>query len=529
MKINYIKTLVLSGAALLMVSACTKDLDRKPFYDVTSASVYTDFKNYKSVLAKCYGALALTGQGTGDGNPDIGGVDVGYIRGWWQMQELTTDEAVIAWNDNYLLPLHQSDWTSQNLLVGAMYNRIMLQIMYSNELLRNTTDDKLAANGITGADVETTHEYQAEARFLRAFAYWHGIDLYGKLPFVTENDPVGAFFPKQGSRTELFNYIESELKAIETELPEPRTNEYPRVDRAAAWMLLAKLYLNAEIYTGTARYTDAITYCNKIINAGYTLEPTYQNLFLADNNLRTNEIIFTIPADAVNMKTYNGTTYLVHAPVGGNMDVKTFGIDGGWYGLRTTRPVVEQFAGTYTTDSRALFHASGQNIDINSIANFADGYPVTKWKNVTSTGGPGTDPAKVFVDTDFPMFRLADVYLTYAEAVLRGGTGGSIAQAVDYVNLVRTRAFKGSTAGNITATQLTLDFMIKERGREFMWEGQRRTDLIRFNMFSGGTYLWPWKGNIKQGQSFEEYRDVFPIPQSDLVANPNLSQNPGYN
>ena len=271
MKRKNINSFLLSLVLLLLASSCSKDLDRTPFYDITTASVFTDFNNYKNLLAKCYGGLALTGQVTGDGNADIGGVDVGYLRGYWQMQELSTDEARVAWNDQFLLPMHGLDWTSQNLLLGAMYNRIYLQVMYCNEFLRQTTDEKLAANGITGDNAATTKRYRAEMRFLRAYSYWHAIDMFGNVPFVTENDPVGAFFPKQISRKDLFNYVESELKEIDADLAEPHTNEYPRADKAAAWTLLAKLYLNAEVYTGTPRYTDAITYCNKIIAAGYKI------------------------------------------------------------------------------------------------------------------------------------------------------------------------------------------------------------------------------------------------------------------
>lgn len=513
---------------LLLVGACSKDLDRKPFYDITTASVFADFKNYKGVLAKCYGGLSLTGQVTGDGSPDIGGVDVGYVRGYWQLQELTTDEARVAWNDQYLLPMHGMDWTSQNLLLGAMYNRIFLQVMYCNEFLRQTTDDKLAANGISGENAATTKVYRAEMRFLRAYSYWHAIDMFGSVPFVTENDPVGAFFPKPISRKDLFNYLEGELKAIDADLAAPRTNEYPRADKAAAWTLLAKLYLNAEVYTGTPRYTDAITYCNKIIAAGYTLEPKFRNLFLADNDKITSEIIFRIPYDGIKMKTYNGTTFLIHASVGGNMDaVNDFGIDGGWFGLRTTKNIVHLFADvTGKTDSRAMFHTSGQNIEMNSIGNFADGYPVTKWRNITSTGAAGAD--KLFVDTDFPVFRLGDVYLMYAEAVLRGGTGGSAGEALNYVNLLRQRAY-GNATGNIPSEQLTVDFILDERGRELMWEGQRRTDLIRFGKYTGANYVWPWKGGTMEGKAVEPFRTLFPLPAADLITNPNLVQNPGYN
>ncbi|MFT3948224.1 MAG: RagB/SusD family nutrient uptake outer membrane protein [Agriterribacter sp.] len=528
MKLKYIKNRLLLPLLLVFAVSCSKDLNRKPFYDVTSASVYADFNNYKELLAKCYGGLSLTGQTSGDGNADIGGVDVGYLRGYWQMQELTTDEAVISWNDQYLIPMHNMDWTSQNLLLGAMYNRIYLQIMFCNEFLRQTTEEKLSSYGITGNDAATTQLYRAEMRFLRAFSYWHAIDMYGNVPLVTENDPVGAFFPKQVSRGELFEYVENELNAIIPDLADPRTNEYPRVDRASAWMLLARMYLNAEVYTGTERYTDAITYCNKIIAAGYTLEPEYKNLFLADNDKINTEIIFRLPYDGQHMKSWNGVTFLIHSAVGGDMDaVNDFGIDGGWWGLRTTKNIVNLFNDiTGGTDSRAMFHTSGQNLEINSIGNFADGYPVTKWRNVTSTGEGGSD--KTFVDTDFPMFRLGDVYLMYAEAVLRGGTGGSTAQALAYVNQLRERAY-GNADGNLTEAELNLDFILDERGRELVWEGQRRTDLIRFGKFTGDNYVWPWKGNVMEGKGVESFRTIFPLPYTDLVANPTLVQNDGYN
>lgn len=528
MKLKHIKNILLTGVLLLLVSSCQKDLNRKPFYDVTSASVYTDFNNYKQVLAKCYAGYALTGQAAGDGNADLGGVDVGYLRGYWQVQELSTDEAVIAWNDQYLIPLDIDQWTSANQLLGAMYDRIFLEVGLCNEFLRETTDAKLKANGITDpGNLAQVKIYRAETRFLRALAYSHGIDLFGSIPLVTENDPVGAFLPKQVSRKDLFAYVESELKAIDPDLVDARKNEYARADKGAEWTLLAKLYLNAKVYTGTDRYADAITYCNKVIGAGYTLEPKFENLFMADND-HSNEIIFTIAYDGTREKTYNGTTFLVHAPVGGSMDPKTFGIDGGWYGLRTTKNIVNLFADpSGNTDQRAQFYAPGQSLEINSIANYADGYPITKWKNVTSTGQQGSDPAHVFVDTDYPMFRLGEIYLTYAEATLRGGAGGNISTALGYINKLRERAY-GNTSGNITQDKLTLDFMLDERGREMAWEGQRRTDLIRFGKFTGSNYLWPWKGGVQAGTSIEDYRSLYPIPSTDMIANPTLKQNPGY-
>ncbi|PSR54323.1 RagB/SusD family nutrient uptake outer membrane protein [Adhaeribacter arboris] len=530
MKNNYIKSLLFTGVLACTLPACTDDLELTPKYELTSASVYNDFTNYKSVLAKLYAGYAVTGQKGPDGLADVSGFDEGksnYIRAYWQLQELSTDEAVIAWNDGTIFDIHDMDWTSNNEYVRMMYDRIYYQISICNEFIRETSDDKLSGRNITGNNLADAKHYRAEVRLLRAMSYWHALDLFGSVPFVTEEDKVGAFFPKQISRQDLFTYVESELKALETELVPARQNEYARADQAAAWTLLTKLYLNAEVYTGTARYTDAITYANKVINAGYALEPEYRKLFLADNNT-SNEIIFLVAFDGQKTKTWGGTTFLVHAPIGGNMKAAEFGVNGGWGGLRTTKNIVNLFPDvTGTADKRSMFHSDGQNLEINDIATFTEGYSITKYRNVNSAGQAGSDPSGTHTDTDYPMFRLADVYLMYAEAVLRGGTGGDAATALQYINQLRQRAY-GSTAGNITANQMTLDFILDERARELKWEGHRRTDLIRFSRFVSGSYVWPWKGGVKEGRAVEAFRNLYPIPTSDLTANPNLVQNTGY-
>jgi starch-binding outer membrane protein, SusD/RagB family len=528
MNTRYFKQILLAGAVSFTAISCDQSLDLEPKFDVVSANVYKDFNNYKLVLAKLYAGYAVTGQQGPAGRADIGGIDEGfsnYLRQYWQAQELTTDEAIIGWNDGNLRDLHDMDWTAGNEFLRALYNRIYYQVSLTNEFIRETTDAKLGERGITGANLEEAKRFRAEARYLRALSYWHALDLYGNVPFVTEEDEVGNFLPKQATRAELFTYIESELKAIENELVTAGQNEYGRADQAAAWTLLTKLYLNAEVYAGQPKYTEAVTYATKVINAGFSLEPEYDHLFLTDNN-KSNEIIFPITFDGLRTNTWGGMTYLVHAPVGGNMNAAEFGINGGWNGLRTTKNIVNIFPDiSGTTDERANFHTNGQELEINDIFTFTDGYAIKKFKNVSSTGQRGADLDHP--DTDYPMFRLADVYLMYAEAVLRGGTGGSTANALQYVNALRERAFDG-TSGNITQSQLTLPFILDERARELKWEAHRRTDLIRFGRFTGANYVWPWKGSVKEGRGVEDFRKVFPIPTSDLTANPNLKQNTGY-
>ena len=518
----------------LMMSSCLKDLNVAPLDTkiTSSANVYSTPLSYKEGLAKLYATIAISGQQGPSGQPDIAGIDEGfgnYLRQYWNCQELTTDEAVMAWNDATIKNFHWQTWTPSDVFIAAIYSRIMYTVTLCNEYIR-------ATNGKTDADLI---KYNAEARFLRALAYYHAIDMFGNPPFVTEVDLPGAFFPKQTTRTALFTYIESELKAVETTLGDPKF-EYARADKAAAWTLLAKLYLNAKVYIGTDKNTECITYCNKVISSGkYSLATKYLNNFLADNNTSA-EMIFPITSDGQHTQTYGGMSYLVHAAIGGTMPPSSmFGVGGGWGGIRTTSAFVTIFtrnsdvpttdaikAGT-SKDTRALFWTDGQSLAINDIGQFTDGWAITKFRNLTSTGGPAADASADFVDTDYPLFRYADVYLMYAEAVVRGGTGGDLTTALGYVNQIRTRAYNGAT-GNITAVQLTLPFLLDERGRELYWEGYRRTDLIRFGQFTTADYLWPWKGNVAAGAATQAYRNLFPIPSADLGANPTLVQNTGY-
>ena len=513
-----------SVAALLAAGLGCTDVTTAPKSTVTGANVFNDPSSYRAFLAKIYSGLAVTGQQGPAGKPDIQGIDEGfsqYVRLLWQMQELPTDEAVIAWNDTGVQELNTQIWGTSNQFLQAMYYRIFFQAAMVNEFLREASDAKLAERGATDALKAQVATYRAEARFLRALSYWHGVDLFGAIPLVTEDDPIGSTPPQQASRTDVFNYIESELKAIQGQLPSAATVEYGRASSTAATMLLAKLYMNSAVYTGTARYGDARTAVEQVIaSAGVSLDPNYRRIFLADNHL-SREIIFAVPQDGKKTQSYGGTTFIIHAAVGGNMNAAAFGIDGGWWGLRVKPQVPALFA--TGADQRATFFTNGQTLDINSLTNFTDGYAAPKFQNVTSAGVPGSDAG--FMDTDYPMFRLGDAYLMYAEAFLRNG-GGTQAQALAYVNALRTRAY-GSTAGNITGAQLTLAFLKDELSRELYWEGHRRTDLIRFGQFTDQG-IWAWKGGLKAGKVTEAFRNLYPLPASELLANPNLTQNSGY-
>jgi hypothetical protein len=513
--------------------SCVADLDQAPEDSsslLTSEEFFKNPDSYKQFLAKLYAGLATTGQSGPAGSADISFIDEGfsqYIRGYWQMQELTTDEAIMAWNDLTIKNFHYQNWTPTDVFINATFSRLAFQITNCNEFLRQTTDAKLDSRSVSSDLRAQIQTFRAEARFLRALSYWHLIDLFGGASIVTEDSPTSYFLPEYATRAQLFEFVESELAEIESEMADPNSNEIFRADRTALWMLQGKLFMNANVYIGQDRYTDAQTALEKIFNqSSYALHDNYRELFLADNdtNGAQNEFIFAVAFDGLNTKTYGGTTFLTHAPVGGNMPANEFGINGGWAGIRTTSAFVAKFDGM-DGDARRQFHTSGQTLEIADVGNFNHGYAIAKWRNVDSMGNPGSDAEGNFADTDFPMFRLADAYLMYAECALRGA--GNLGQAVNYVNMLRERAY-GNNSANITAGALTLDFVLDERARELHWEGHRRTDLIRHGKFTGSAYVWAWKGNVPGGAPTPSYRNLFPIPSNAISANPNLQQNPGY-
>lgn len=629
MKKTNLKLSFIALSALLVMS-CHDELDQTPIDpdSVTEQDVFADANQAKDALAKLYSSLALTGQQGPAGQPDISGIDEGfsqYTRMLYNLNELTTDHAVVGWGDPGLPDLHGMSWSSGNDFTEAMYYRLAQEVSFTNSFIGN-------AVLLTDPVVE---QYIAEARFLRAFAYYNLMDLYGNVPLSTE---ISTELPEQANRSEIFDFIEQELLDIQNTLAADGSNEYGRVDQVAAWALLSKLYLNAEVFKGEARYNEAVEFSEKVINSTYSINTNdangngsaYDELFLADNNVNgaQNEFIFTLNFDGLQSQTYGGTTFLTHASIGGNMDAREYGVNSGWAGLRTTKSLVNKFdvsdealnnsfttssnwaiigdatpndwsapdtdmyevgtnvyqlfvtltdgemkfrrdndwavnyggsegvaelnggnisvdAGRYLItldlanntyslesiyndlpDARAMFYTDGQTLEIEDIPPFEQGFAVTKFKNIDSNGNQGSDNTGNFVDTDYPVIRLPEIYLNYAEATLRGGNGNQ-ATAVNLINEIRERAY-GNSSANITAADLTLEFILDERSRELYWEGQRRTDLIRYDLFTTDTYLWPFKGDVQNGVSVPEFRSIFPIPNDLLSINPNLKQNEGY-
>jgi hypothetical protein len=540
MKINKLKNW-LGILFVIFLSSCINDLDVTPIDpDVsTSDKVFVDETSYKEALAKVYASYALSGQQGPAGDADIKGIDEGfgnYFRQLWNAQELSTDEAIMCWNDATIKDFHYQTWTTTDVFVMALYSRIYYTIAIANEFIR-TSGDKIPS--VSGDYKTNLEHFQAEARFLRAFSYYHAIDLFGNVPFVTDADRPGSYSPKRITRADLFKYVESELIALSDILVPAKQNEYGRVDQAAAWMLLAKLYLNAEVYIGKNHYNDAMTYIKKVIDSPYAFDTNYARMFAADNNTSP-EIIFPITCDGLNTQSYGGSDYLIHAATGGNMPLPGIGT-AGWGGVRTVKEFVSLFGAeesNYTTadptysaiaDKRGKFFFDPETWvwEVKNIETFTNGIGVSKYTNFNADGSQAANYHNEFPSTDIPIFRLSDAYLMYAEAVLRGATGGDKSTALGYVNKIRERGFQNSDH-NITDSQLTLDFILDERGRELYWEGHRRTDLIRFGKFTTGDYVWQWKGKVLAGTATEEYRNLYPIPANDLISNENLIQNPGY-
>ena len=518
--------------ALMMVAttlpSCTDDLNQMPNTETTSAQVYTSAANYKAVLGKMYASFVITGQEKGGANKDMAsnsGYD--YMRCYFNMQECGTEELASTWLEGDKVgDLTYLAWDANDPWVADMYYRIYYTIALSNELLRNASDDQIGS--FTQAEQTNIRRYRSEARFIRALAYYHALDLYRNIPFVTENDPVGTFIPPRHTASQIFDYIESELIDIEEDLYTKDECEYGHASKAAAWTLLSRLYLNHKVYLETENaqyYTDCITYCNKVLSEGYSLEGDYAKLFNADNHNRTNEIIFPLVIDPTNTMSWGSTTYIICGEVSNTSEhqiAADWGVTNGWGMFRTRGELPSKFD---ANDLRGMFFTEGQSQTVDVIDDQSNGFFVAKWTNLTDAGEAASVTTSDGVNTDFPMFRLADVYLMLAEAVVRGGSGVTLDAAVGYVNKLRERAFGANyeTDGKITNSALTLAFLIDERARELYWEGVRRTDLIRFGLFTSSEYVWQWKGGTIGGQGVDNKYNIYPIPTTDLTANPNLN------
>ncbi|MEI7503160.1 MAG: RagB/SusD family nutrient uptake outer membrane protein [Paludibacter sp.] len=555
---------IVSFVLALSMTSCVNDLNVQNI----DPNVVPGFQQ-DEVIAKIYASLALTGQEGPAGNGEVKGIDEGtsaFIRLIWNLNELTTDEAMCSWGDPGIPEMNYNKWTSSHDQIKGLYGRLYFDITLCNTFLQQTT-------GLTD---DKSKKQRAEARFMRALNYYYLLDMFGNVPF-SETVTIGDAAP-QIKRVDLFKYVEKELIECEADMYEPKTAPYYRADKAANWLLRSRLYLNSEIFTtipetsatlnfpatvataGTPRWNDAAIYAKKVIESGYTLCPKFRQLFMADNggifsssttNLAPNEIILPIAADGIRTKSYGTSLFLIASTHAGDMG-DNGNPNGNWGGNRARSTLVKKFFPTGTTyfpnpfdltstlstnplhDDRSLFFL-GKTIKsvagkdsilprtLNISSNvFTAGYSVIKFSNLRDDGKKASDLS--FTDTDVPFLRLGEAYLTYAEAILRGGTKVNGYEALTSVNELHKRA-----AAKLLTT-LTLQSIIDERAKEFFFEGHRRSDLIRFGQYGGvnSTYQWEWKGEQLAGTNFDSHFNLFPIPSSEINANSKLDQNPGY-
>lgn len=557
MKKTFIKTI---AAAVLTVglTGCVNDLDISSIDPQSSPEA-----DPMGLLAKCYATLGLTGQDGGSGNGDLSDDEgeSGFYRTTFNLQELPTDEVMWAWQTDQDIPqITMINWNSSSIRVQWAYTRLTYDITLFNNYL------------VTVPDNDENKVNRAEVRFLRALHYWYLLDLFGKSPFKTEFNIDQL--PVEYSGAEMYDWLDKELTEIEPQMAEVgaycNSQNFGRADRGAAYMLHARLALNSEVYTKGAvkDFDKAIDYCDKLINSGaYDLSRQakggnsgYAQLFMADNDENSEamqEIILPIRQDGLRTRAYSGSLMLIAGARSSQMP--NYGMKETWTCLFARESMTKKFfpstsdvplaeaaaddkasqeevaqkdAENSTTvadvisragDDRALLYSGCANgvrkIKTEEISGFTDGLSLVKWTNLRSDGTAGSDPS--WPDTDIPLFRLAEAYLTRAEAKWR--KSGRLDDALDDINELRRRA-NTRTLPSITSEMDILD----EWCREFYMEGRRRSDLVRFGCFAGSKYIWDWKGGVADGTTVDSHFNVYPIPADDIRNNKNLKQNEGY-
>ena len=558
MKKIFIKTAMASMLCMGFVS-CADELNIKSV-DPLNHQTYT----VEGLLAKQYATLGLTGQkgpaGLGDISGDEG--ETGFIRTVFNLEELMTDETLWAYQANDgIAQITSMDWDKDNPRVNWAYQRLSFNINQYNFF-------------ITEQSGSLSEDQIAEVRFLRALNYYYFLDLYRKAPF---KDTFDSNLPTEKSGKDLYEWLDNELTTIEPLMAEVGAyntdKDFGRADRGAAYALHARLALNSAVYTdGQIKdYQKAIHYCDEIINSGkYDLSRVakngysgYQQLFMGDNDCNPDarkEIIFPIRQDGVKTRAYAGTSYLVNASTISGMPYAS--TSDPWKCLFARVDLVKKFfpngdipkatdedllsnpskdqviakdneKGISTADvvaqakdDRALFYMGigGCSDKVrtltpgDAITGPLNGASFVKWTNLHADGT--AQHHQNFSDTDFPMFRLAEIYLTRAEAKYR--LNGSQEGLADILEV------QGRANRDLKASSVDEQTLIDEWCREFYMEGRRRSDLVRFGLFTGSKYLWSFKGGAENGAGIPPKCDIYPIPGDEIKNNPNMTQNPKY-
>lgn len=545
MKIKNILPIAAMTVASLGFSSCVGDLDAD---NINPQQVPT--ANYDALLNKVYANMVLTGQKGPDGSGDIDDIDEGtssLIRQLWNANELPTDEAECIWGDAGIPEFNHDSWGDSHPMMKALYYRLYMGITYANNYLEATT-------GSTDEGISTK---RAEARFLRALHYSYLMDLFGNVPLVLTVSKESA---PQVTRKTLFDFVNGELREVcgetsgatevlsDAKVVSGTDNAYGRANKAAAWLLLARNYINSNVYAGTEHNDSAKYFANKVIESPYSLckEATgsysgFQKLFMADNDVNgaQNEIILPAIHDGWDTQTWGGCLFLI-ASTTNDAILKDYptGTSEQWGGNHARKQFVQKFypssepiQGTPTdlisqsgADKRALFYTKGHTMSITKETDFTKGYAYVKFLN--QYAGSGSPKHTQFVDTDFPMLRYAEALLIYAEADARMNNGSCTTDGLAKIKEIRERA--GLDVSKLTS--FTLDDICDEWSREFGFEGRRRMDLIRFGKFGGQSkYKWEWMGGTQDGTPFDAHFNLYAIPNSDINSNTTgLKQNPGY-
>jgi hypothetical protein len=481
---KFLLTAALLGAT---ISGCTV---KEGVYDQAVADqFYATPAGINAALADIYGEIR------GDwGGKGVAGAD----RGWFDLNEVTTDELMLptradgAWDDNGIWrQLYRHEFGAGQEMVNNTWNWLYRAVFKSN----------LAIELLTKANADPARI--AEARVLRAYFYYMLMDGWGNVPFYTENNVTVDKIP-QANRKTVYDFVVKELKENIDKLPTTKGGDfYGRFNRWAGYALLAKVYLNAQVYIGTPQWAEAAAACDKIINeGGFGLVADYMTL--AGDRCPDTEVILAIfidgnvaPRNIIGIRSLRGA----HGKA-------LFGFDT-WNGATAHQDFINKYS---NNDKRKAQWITGSqpggvnytlNISSLTSAGVEEGARNIKYFPVAPYNG-GTS------SNDFPVFRYADVLLMKAEALARqGNTSG----AVPLVNQVRLRA------GLAAITSVTLEEIYDERGRELCWEGHRRQDMIRFGTFTLAHDFKP--------ASDAKYR-LFPIPAPALSTNTNLKQNSGY-
>lgn len=522
------KYIGLGALALSMgigVSSCVGDLDLKPT-DPNVKTELTSQDEWVGYFSSLYGGFLYTGNlSTSDGGAGT------FTRCHWNLNEITADEAIISnkWNDPGYTALNFNTWLTDNEWVYAAFSREFYMAKQTSEFISKAD----AANDYLPA--EEVAAMKAEARVLRAYAYYHMVDLFGMGPWIDENSITGDI-PPTYNREELFNSATADLLATinSGDLRPAAKQVYGRVSLEAARALLAKFYLNAEVYVGKAMYAECAAQCKEIVKTIPELAPTYKYLFCATNDryVGNGEILWAVPQEVGKYETWGGTTYLtagcyietidqaelVKLGAGSINPKGEFEGPSPWSGVRMRPELSTAFE---AGDLRRLVYEGKFNIGVEDLDDYSatsDGYMCVKYTYTTEEDYENTENRPLnsqICNTDYPIMRLADVFLMLAECQYKGVE----CDGLTYFNKVRERA------GLPTASHLTADDILHERQCELYFEGWRRSDLIRFGKYAGGAYKWSWKGGVYEGANLPEYRNVFAIPYQYVNT---VGQNPGY-